>query len=430
MSKTRIAPSLIIEWSPGSVTAYDATSGRLTTGASLRELAASGVGGSATFAASRRVSFVRTARVPNAKREVVEKILEVQLSSIFPVPLEELSYGLRLTADLGPEGRLAVLAGIRNEHLRQLYQEAREAGFKVERVVLSACGAMGVAQAASYADCAVVQSIAEGLAVDVVLGGELRYSRVGPMPASEPAIEAEALRTFAAAGVGCYPVIAAGRLTFSEADSIVSKSSLEALVDLVADGNAIELELAEDVRARQVSEQTRRLVISSAYLVGALLLAGLAYLSNARAVASAGMARNAAQESLNKLNASLATESSLAGKWQQMDGVLQRTLFPAQGPGDVITEVTNQVPDNVWLTGITFTRGKPLVVRGTAMTNADVNVFYQHMTDDTRFRDVQLLFESNGTIDKAPVVEFSLQAFPIGNLPLIDDSHKEAEASK
>jgi hypothetical protein len=95
---------------------------------------------------------------------------------------------------------------------------------------------------------------------------------------------------------------------------------------------------------------------------------------------------------------------------------------------DVATVVSNSVPPGVWLTGISLERGKRLVLRGTAKTNELVEQYARTLntldanSPQQRLRDVKLEFTNPGSIEQVPVVQFSISAFPVGNVPLYDQT--------
>jgi Tfp pilus assembly protein PilN len=99
---------------------------------------------------------------------------------------------------------------------------------------------------------------------------------------------------------------------------------------------------------------------------------------------------------------------------------------PAQPISDVLTLVSNSVPDGAWLTGVTFERGKPLLIRGTALEGSAVTSYVEALALNERLRDVQLVFANNAEIEGTPVVQFSISAHVVGNLPLADSSNRRA----
>jgi hypothetical protein len=85
----------------------------------------------------------------------------------------------------------------------------------------------------------------------------------------------------------------------------------------------------------------------------------------------------------------------------------------------------------VWLTGFTAERGKPFTARGIAKTGDGVVQYLQALTLEQRLRDVKLVASANNAkIDETPVVQFSISAFPIGNLTLADPEAKKSARPK
>ena len=127
---------------------------------------------------------------------------------------------------------------------------------------------------------------------------------------------------------------------------------------------------------------------------------------------------------LGKLRKDRQALESDVSKMQATDSSLQRAFAPAQKPAEILTVVANHVPKGVWLGGITFDRGKTMYIRGTSTTSEGVAEYLNALTTEPRLREVKLVFANNGDIEKTPVVQFSIQAFPVGNLPLIDAKKK------
>lgn len=425
MSST--STSRIVEWSPSGVVGFDTATRELVSAASFSELAGSYGGGPITVAISRRSSFIKAVRVPNAGANEIDMILRTQMISMFPVPLNELAYAFRLTNDVNEDGRLAIVAAMRESDLITVLSDSKAAGFKVERVLPAGFGAMVLAESLSHPDGAVIQKTAEGLTIDLIAGGELRYSRITPFPSDPGLIDSEISRSFAAVGLACAPTIAAGGIVYPEAETVSATPTLEALTSIPLDRLGINLETAE-VRAKRASAaQTKRVRLAVLMCAGALLLAFLAYdgysegaervrISDGKWAMQLGKLRKERQSLEGDVSRLTATESSV-----------QRAFAPAQKPAEVLTVVSNHVPKGVWLGGITFDRGKTMYIRGTSTTSEGVADYLQALTTEPRLRDVKLVFANNGDIEKTPVVQFSIQAFPVGNLPLIDAKKKGAK---
>ncbi|RYG87892.1 hypothetical protein EON77_01475, partial [bacterium] len=100
--------------------------------------------------------------------------------------------------------------------------------------------------------------------------------------------------------------------------------------------------------------------------------------------------------------------------------LLERAFTPAQRTSDVTLTVTSLLPADAWITGLTQDKGKPIQIRGTALTSSGVSTFLRALGTQKRFRDVKLSFANVGEIETKPVVNFAITAFPVGNIPLED----------
>lgn len=428
MSKKHVISAPVVEWSTTQVSWVDAHH-NLRTAASLQEAAEILPGKDVLIALSRRSTFIRTQRVPNAAKPDIRRILQVQLGQIFPASAGDLSFDFQLTHDLNSEGRLAVIGAIRSADLQILQSQAKAAGLRITGVVPAAMGSAVLAKSLHLMDAAVVHQTAEGLAIDLIAGGELRYSRVAAAPATSLGIDAEVSRTFAAALMSCSPTIAAGALALPDAEASTDVWGIETLPGAHLD---ISIEAPEQIARRIRASETGKIRLAT-ILSGAALVAvtaqGLVY-SDASAKASAAQGRWR-----KKINDAKALQTAELGKTSVVTGyrnTLDLAFHPAQSLSDVLAIVTNDAPKGVWLTGFSVERGKALTIRGTATSGIAVAKFQAAIikeedkaTHQRRFRDVKLVFASNSEIDSTSVVQFSVSAFPVGNLPLAEPDLKK-----
>jgi Tfp pilus assembly protein PilN len=420
------APRRIVEWSPNEVVGFDPATRTFSKATDLVQLAMTFGGGPVVAAVSRRSTFVKSVRVPNAGVAEVDMILQTQMATMFPVPLSELAYAFRMTHDVNAEGRLAVVAAMRESDLRNLEADAKAAGMKLETVVPAALGSMALAETLGEHDLAVVQDTSEGLAIDLLAGGELRYSRVTPMPANHGLLESEIARSFQAVGLARFSVLAAGGFAYPDAEKKDPTPTLEALASAPLDRIGVHLETREERDRHARSAQMKRTRIAVLMCAAATLLALLVFVEWQEAAEKNRIANGKWALTLKKLREREKKLSDEVVKLRATESTLLRAFNPAQTPAEVLTTLSNRTPQGLWLTGVTFDRGKIMYLRGTASNSAAVTQFLQSLTTEPRLRDVKLVFANNGEIDKVPVVQFSIQAFPIGNLPLLDPKKKGA----
>ncbi len=416
MSKNNVGPRTVIEWSPNHVS-WIGGAHTLVTAPNLNEAAGQLPHREVTVAISRRSAFVRAYRVPNAGKAEIRRIISMQIGQIFPIAANELAFDFHLTHDVNAEGRLAVVAAMRSADLLAMHQQAKAAGLRVAQVTLAALGSPLVAKSVGHESAAVVHHSAEGLAIDLVAGGELRYSRVAPMPSTSIGIDAEVSRTFAASLTNCVPTVAAGGLLVAEAEASTNTWALEALGAGHLD---INIETADQAAAREKRKQAERLRLSLLAFGAGMVLFTFQILRWNDSQAKYDRAAGKAPKELARLKKLLDAEIAKGSSATNAKLVLTRAFQPAQTFSDVFTLASNDAPKGVWLTGFSIERGKPLTIRGTAMSGQAVVDYETSLVAEKRFRDVKPLFQNTTDLQNTPVVQFSVSAFPVGNLPLIE----------
>lgn len=424
----------VVEWSPSGVRVFDRATGRMRSFPTATAAASEIGSGPIVLAVSRRSSFYRTIPLPNASRGDLKRLLEVQAGTVFPLPLAELAFDFQTTDEVGPEGRTTQLVAMAGDELRTAIDEMKKAGLNVERVVPTALGSALLATAAGFPDAVIVEATPEGLAFDAVSGGILRATRVAMADAS---IEEEARRTAAVAGLSEPVVLLApnlpsstptnGATTNGDAKAALPRldqTPLAALVGDLAHQVALDLEPREVQAQREAKERSKRSRLAALLALAAICLATLVYFDRADAQALVSKERSKMQSSLARLSSvQKAVEADVLRETKNLQA-LDQAFAPAQPLSDVVALIVNQAPADLWLTGITVERGKSVLIRGTATRSEAVATFLDRLAKTGRLRDVRLVFSNNANIDQAPVVQFSISAFPIGNLPLAEKGSK------
>lgn len=409
----------VLEYSPEGWRAVEPGSGRTITAASAAEaLATVGSPRSVGLALSRRAAFVKTTRVPDAERADVAQVIKMQLGRIFPAMDADLAFDFYLTDDRSSEGRLAVVAAARADVLRSARQAIREAGAKVEWVQPCAFGSV---PAIGSGSALLLDPTPEGLGIDVVQQGHVTYSRVAPGAGD---VAGEAARTMAAARAEGLEMVVTDGMPAPEGARRIDHGALAGLA--AGPRPALSIALQDEVLAAEqvVSRRRSRMV----FLIGAAVVLVLAFIGIDRwdKGDEAGAASRKLQERVRSVEQDLSVvENRLATENKIAEGA-RRAFEPAQSPADVMTVIANSTPQGVWLTGATFDRGKPALVRGTALTNEAISTYLSRLEQEDRFRDVKLQFANNGDIDGKPVVQFSISVVVVGNLPLTEESRRGA----
>lgn len=96
---------------------------------------------------------------------------------------------------------------------------------------------------------------------------------------------------------------------------------------------------------------------------------------------------------------------------------LRAALSPQYAWIDVLNDLATRAPNGVWLTGIEMERGKPLIVRGTAMRPDQVAHFVSSLAQSPLLREARLMFANDAELGRQRVTQFGITALVLGNLP-------------
>lgn len=422
MSRTPGAVIPAVEWSPSFVRAY--LPGRGLTDSIPNSL------GSIRAALSRGNTFVRAIRIPNVSAADTEKILKLQLPQTFPVPAAELVFTYRLTNDTNAEGRLVLVAAARAEVVRQLHAALRELGVNPQEIVASAFGSMLLAKTMRLPNVAVVEHTPEGWAIDIIVDSELRYSRVIPLATGADALESEVCRTFGMAGLPCGQILAAGGTHLSFADVSTDKSTLELLTHPDAYALRVGLELPEVLISREKKQIGARARLAVLMSFGAVALGMLVFVDRMDKAAEIRKEQTAWNIETRKLESARTSAKAKVAGLSKTTETLDRAFTPLQKPSEILALLSALAPREIWLTGISFERGKPISIRGTALSTNAVAAYVDSLSGNERFRDVKLVYANDADIEETKVAQFSISLHAIGNLPLVDSKTKARTVSR
>ncbi|MBB6053045.1 PilN domain-containing protein [Armatimonas rosea] len=391
----RQLPTLHLEWAPGNVLALDRSDNRTARGADISELGRFVRGHKeALVGVSRGSVFLKTIRLPKATPDELRRLVNLRLGQLFPLPASELAFDAYQTNDQNMEGWLTVVAAMRSQDLVQLRSELAQAGLKATRIFPVALAAPAVAK---QSDALVVDKLPNGLALDVVKDGVLRFSRLAP---EDSPTGLEVQRTLMAAGV-------------EDLDAVRGRT-----LDELHRAPEFSFSLNED-RAKEekhlIAGKTR---LSILLLVSSLLLAGFIWVEHAEAQARKDKASAVWETKLKTLRVIRDAELAKAGRAVSVRGSLDRAFVTAQPLSDIVQAAATALPEGSWLIGVNAERGKPLQLRGTAMNGQQVAKLVDGLSRTPRFRDVRLVFANGAKIEETPVVQFNIAATAVGNLPM------------
>ncbi len=420
MNQKRSQMTWLIEWSPSLVVATNVATKATFRGSSLSDLKGQ-VQGKVLLVLSRRSTYLKATRLPDAKAADVLAIVQMHGAQLFPQVQGELAYGFKLTSDVNSEGRLAVLSAVPVTLLEKLLEEASEAGIQIESAVAAGIGAGLLASEMGAQNATVVEDGFEGTSIDVVADGTTVYSRI----AGSDDFQVEIERTIAASGFPSSQVLGSksSRIGDLKSNSTIANS----IVDHVADLSTLLLELPALVAKREKAAVSSRarfslLMVAAAIGVGAVVWDQRDEMQKMVDKQNVAASRNI--NSWTKQRNSVVTQKIAASA---VYDDLKRAFQPAQPMSDVFTAVSNDVPNGVWLTGVSLERGKPLMLRGMAMSHEALGVYLQSLNANDRFRDSKLAFANQTLIESTSVVQFSISSHVVGNLPTIKTKQERSK---
>jgi Tfp pilus assembly protein PilN len=406
-------PSLHIEWTPTRVQALDIATGRSAEGATLTDVASITAGHrDALVGIGRGAVFLRSVPLPKAAPDDLRRILSVQVGQIFPLPANQLAFDFHQTPEHTVDGLLTVVGAVRAEDLRQLHSDLRRANLRATRVLPVAFGAPAIALHAGLSEALVISQSPTGLALDLVKGGTVRFSRLAPDGSD---ILPEARRTLAAAGATDVTMAIAGDLPAPF--GAVARPEIP-LALLHEAPSTFGFELAEE-RAREAKRRiTIKTRLAGLMMLSAFLLVALLWADRSDALAVVTRGQGAWARELSKLRSIRDAETQRAQRASDIQAAVGRAFGPGQPLSDIAHAVGDSLPPSAWMTGLSLERGKPIEIRGTVTDPNDVARLLENLSNTGRFRDVKLVFANSGKISETPVVQFSVIATAIGNLPL------------
>lgn len=410
----------VVEWSLGLARAYNPATRQTATAPTLAEaLTKVGAAGPVGLCLGRRVSFVRETHVPAVDKSELRLIVNVQLESLFPAVRTELAFDYDLGTQRYDDGVQATVCAVPADNLRLAIGQVVAAGASVAWTAPTALGAIHVARLAGHDDAIVVEEEGGFLHLDIVRHGMLVYSRSAVAPASREERQAEVSRTLASYGLPSAAVIAVGETDLGTDVRTAKEGTLEAMS--AHDKAEINIELPEAIvgKIKRASAAKSRLALF--LWLAVLCVAGLAYIDREEAARAAAEIESKRDREVKGLDTTVGLYTTELERLNSTSESLDLAFQPAQTVGDVLTLVSNSAPSEIWLSGITFERGKPLQVRGVALSGEAVSAYVSALALETRFRDVQLVFANNSEIDGRPVVQFAITAHVVGNLPLDED---------
>lgn len=364
---------------------------------------------------ARRLTLVRATELPPASPEDLRRLVALRIGDLFPAA-QDIAYSIapRAGEGTGAPGPAAVFAA-RNADLAAIQAAAKANGFHVVATLPAAAGSVELAEELGLPDALVLERDGEGIGLDVIAGLELVLSR---RTSGEANLEGEVRRTFVAAKTGAIPIVATNGFHAPFADRHSPKTATATLVEREDRWPTLDL-VPEPVRAERArAERYRKIRAGALVLVSSLLLAAYVVKIRSDQAADVQKAERRDRGKIKQLQTRLDLLNADNSKRAPQSLLLNRAFRPAQRTSDVGVLVTSLLPPGAWLTSVTIERAKTVRIVGTATSSDAVAAYLRNLGSQKRLRNVILQFANTAEIEQKPVVNFSITAFPVGNVPL------------
>lgn len=414
---SRLSTHPIVEWSPNE-TRILVPGGQVFVGADLKEVwQQAGKPSKVVLALPRRASFVKETRLPDVAREEAKAVLKFRMADEFPVPDTDLASDFAFVDDRNMDGRLAVLVAAKSDVVRQA-KDALKPLAQIVQIVPTSVGAAALVPQGD-APTVVVDAAEGGVTFDVVRHGHVTYSRVSQASPSGDGIQAELMRTMASAKVSTAFVVACKDVRLPSADSTVDSDTFRALHQSTTE---LDLRLPEETFLAEKKVVGRRRRLAMLLVAAATCVWAMAVLDRLDAQDEVKAENLKWDQEIDMLE-TFGERTTTAKTGRTNETVLLVNAYqPKQPLSDVASVIGTAVPSGVWLTGITLERGKPIQIRGTATSEAQISAFIGNLNAMDRFRNVELAFSNTAAIDETQVAQFSITAHVVGNFPVTDPS--------
>jgi len=408
--KRQLKPDIVFSWSPSQVAAMELSSGQKSVGADFASISITTTGKSALVGIGRERTFIKTVRLPKVSGDDLRQLVFVQWKSLFPIEEADAAFCAHQTSDVTSDGVLTVVAAVRTSDLIAIREQLASRGIKQVHFIPMAVSAAAALSSLGITDGLVVDGNGSQTTFDLVAGGETVLSR-SVLHAESAEIEAK--RTLLADGQSTAQVFATSNVVFNGAQ-VLSADLLSSLADVTGHDLISRQEQAAELAG--ISKKNNRLSIY--FLIAAVLLLAVVLTQrfDEEQVVIQGEAKWAKRVAKARSNRKIAELESK--KETDFTNLLDPAFEPGQRLSDALGSITVAAPANIWLTGVNMDRGRPIQIRGTAMTNEAVTQFVNVLGASDRFRDVQLVNASLAKIEQTEVVNFTMNVTAVANVPL------------
>jgi Tfp pilus assembly protein PilN len=363
---------------------------------------------------SRRAVFHRAIPLPDASKQDSLTVLKIKIGEVFPLPANTLAFDFVPTAEKNENGRVCDVYAAKITDVQSLLTECDGAGLKVVQIVPAVALASMIARKDGCSNGIVAERFGEFVNLDVYQDARLVTFRQVALANLDS--EIFRLKAISADTVWAHGVTLNGNEQKLAAAHLSRFGEFNPILDL-------EPEEYRDKRVEQARVKKHR----QSYLVFAAGLVIAAFTANEALLDGdvRSKAEKKAKKQLDQISEVTKTQESKVSTLKPRTDLMKRAFMPAQKSSDVIKVASLLVPKGVWLTGLVVERGKPVQIRGSATNSQAVAAYLDSLTKQKRFRDVRLLFSNRSETEGTSIVQFSITAFPVGNLPIVETGKKK-----
>ena len=415
MSQKSQRAQLLIEWDREWVRVHFVESTQTKEGLNLDSI--DGINGkTAIVLLSRRLVLQRSLALPDAQKSDMLVALKMKLGDVFPIPASELAFDFIPTIEKNESGRVCQVFAVRTTDIAEIIAICQRFGIQIQQIVPSQAITIKLAEQYAVSSGIFAERFGDYVNLDAYRFGDLVASKMVTLDA----LDTELSRMQAMTGEGTklfsYNVDLHGLEQKLPSPYIHSFFQSTLSIDLEPE----EYRWARVEKGRQVRHRQAYYVF-----IAGIILAAYAYnqYSTSTKIISDAQSKYANRTKPTRLKAE--HDEAEAKKIEPQAKQLLKAFEPAQQPGDILKVISALIPRDTWLTGVTFERGKLLQIRGTSKKAELVSAYVIELSKQKRFRDVRLVFANGGDIEGIPTVTFSITAFPVGNIPMVEAGKKK-----
>ena len=421
MSQKPQAAQLLIEWDREWVRVHFVESANTKEGASLSEI--DGVNGkTAVLLLSRRLILQRSIALPDAQKSDVLVALKMKLVDVFPIPASELAFDFIPTSEKNDNGRVCNVFAARTSDIAEVIDVCTKLGIVIQQIVPVQALTIKVAEQNAVSSGIFAERFGDQVNLDVYRYGDLVSSKIVDLNS----LDNEIARMKAMTGEGSKTY--SYNVTLDGTEQKLASPFLGAFYqsNLILDLEPEEYRTNRTEKLRKDRHKKCYLIFISSLAIAALV--GDNYMTRTNALAA-----EEAKYQVRTNNEKTLAEGleGKATKVKPANDLLIKAFEPAQPSSDIMKIISGLLPKDTWLTGVTFERGKPLQIRGITKHPTLVSQYLTDLTNEAdstkqnRFRDVRLTYANSGDIQGIQTVQFSITAFPVGNLPILEAGKKK-----